>query len=744
MPVSRSIHDVLAVNRGEIAVRIFRACTELGIRTTAIHSWEDRLSIHRYKADRAYQVGERGKPVEAYLDGGAIIELALKKGVDAIHPGYGFLSENADFAQAVLDAGLVWIGPPPQAMRALGDKVLARQVAHSVGVPTVPGTRHAVQSFAQAKAFTDQYGFPVLFKAAAGGGGRGMRVVREAGDLEGAYKTARSEAKASFGDDSVFLERFLHEPRHIEVQLLADEHGNRVHLFERDCSIQRRYQKVVEIAPAPNLSDSVREKLFEYALALAEATEYSSVGTVEFLVEERDDGSTEIYFIEVNTRIQVEHTITEMITGRDLVKAMIMVAQGSALSDPEIGITGQEALHIHGAAIQARVTTEDPNNGFAPDSGKISTYRSAAGFGIRLDTSTGGSGSVVVSHYDSLLVKVCAWGLDMQDASQRLTRSLAEFRVRGIKTNIPFLQNVTRHRAFLAGVTHTTWVDSTEELFVFAPRRDRANKALRSIGDIILNGPPGPNASKFSRPEPLLEPIAPRASEEDPAPSSAYEVFAKQGAQGLSKWLRDKDELLITDTTFRDAHQSLLATRVRTQDIANIAPYTRRALPQLFSYEMWGGATFDVCMRFLFEDPWARLDALRQALPGALLQMLLRGANAVGYKNYPDNVVRAFVREAAKGVDVFRLFDALNYLPNMELAMEEVAKAGKVVEASICYTGDVLDPHETKYTLAYYKSLAKELEKRGAHILNIKDMAGLLKPYSAKVLIEELRATTDL
>ena len=740
--MGNSIENVLAANRGEIAIRIFRACTELGISTTAIYSWEDRLSIHRYKADRAFQIGEKGAPVASYLDGHAIIELALEKGVDAIHPGYGFLSENADFAEKVIDAGLVWIGPSPETMRQLGDKMRARTVAEEAGVPVVPGTSEPVDNLDEARKAADSIGYPLLVKAAHGGGGRGMRVVESEQKLEEAVRAARSESQSAFGSSAVFLERFVERPRHIEVQILGDQQGNRVHLFERDCSVQRRMQKVVELAPAPNLDDEVRQQLHDYGLAMADAVGYQSAGTVEFLVEQRD-GDTEIYFIEVNTRIQVEHTVTEMVTGQDLIQAMIHIAGGTSLDEPAIGIDDQSSLSVHGQAIQARVTTEDPKNDFAPDSGRIITYRSAAGNNIRLDAGIGGSGSEVLPHFDSLLVKVSAWGRNLDDAATRLGRSLYEFRIRGVETNIPFLQNVVRHPVFRSGDTYTRFVDETPELFEFPERKNRGNKALKALGDIIVNGPPG-STERFDRPKPLLIPETPQF-DESPPKSTAYEVFEERGAEGLSTWLTDQSELLVTDTTFRDAHQSLLATRVRTRDLLDIAPYTDHALPEVFSYEMWGGATFDVCMRFLQEDPWERLARMREEMPGALLQMLLRGANAVGYTNYPDGVVRAFVQEAAEaGVDVFRIFDALNYVPNMELAMEEVARSGKIVEASICYTGDILDPEEDKYTLEYYRDLAVKLQKRGAHILAIKDMAGLLKPYSAEVLVEELKSTVDL
>ena len=738
------IENVLVANRGEIAIRIFRACTELGIDTTAIYTWEDRLSLHRYKADRAYQVGEEGEPVAAYLDGDQIIELAKRKGVDAIHPGYGFLSENADFAEKCIEAGIEWIGPQPRAMRLLGDKVSARRVAEEAGVPVVPGSHGTITSVEEAIETARDIGFPVLIKAAHGGGGRGMRVVHQESDFVEAFNNAQSEAEAAFDSAEVFLERYVDRPRHIEVQLLGDKHGNRVHFFERDCSVQRRLQKIVELAPAPNLDESIRETIYDYALSLADTVEYESAGTAEFLVEQHG-GETNIYFIEVNTRIQVEHTVTEMITGYDLIKSMIHVAEGYRLDDEEIDISGQDEIVRRGQAVQARVTTEDPENEFAPDSGKIINYRSGAGFGIRLDGSVSGTNAEIEPYFDSLLVKVSAWGRDLPDAVPRLQRALAEFRVRGVKTNIPFLQNVIRHEKFLEGDTHTRFVDETPDLFVYPKKRNRGTKALKAIGDITINGPPGLQ-ERPDRPDPLIvpEPETPHPDEKLPV-SPAYEVFDERGPEELSKWIRDHEQLLVTDTTFRDAHQSLLATRVRTRDILEVAPITAKLLPGMFSYEMWGGATFDVCMRFLKEDPWERLQRIRNAMPGSLLQMLLRGANAVGYTNYPDNVVRSFVEEAAAaGIDVFRIFDALNYVPNMELAIEEVRRQGKIAEASICYTGDVLDPDEDKYTVDYYTDLAERLEKRGAHILNIKDMAGLLKPYSAKVLIEELKAAVDL
>ncbi len=731
---------ILAANRGEIAIRIFRACNELGLRTVAVYSKEDLLSIHRYKADEAFLI--EGEGVQAYLDGEAIIALAKRRDVDAIHPGYGFLSENADFARRCAEEGIVFIGPDPRVLEQMGDKTSARQVAIEAGVPVVPGTDDAVSDVASVRAFAEEHGYPIILKAAFGGGGRGMRIVRGGDELDEAFSRAYGEAKAAFGRGELFCERFVERARHIEVQVLADGAGNCVHLYERDCSVQRRHQKVIEVAPAVALGDQVRHDLYQAALRIAGHVGYVNAGTVEFLVD--DEGR--YYFIEVNPRLQVEHTVTEMITGRDLVQAQIRIAEGRRLADPLIGIANQASITRSGCAIQCRVTTEDPEKGFLPDTGKIRAYRSAAGFGIRLDAGTGGAGSVITAHFDSLLVKVTAWAIDFKSAAAKMSRSLREFRIRGIKTNIPFLENAVRHPTFLAGRTTTRFIDETPELLRFKPRLDRGTKLLRALANSIVNGPHGAERP-YTRPQPFFPPVVPAVDEHRPVLyRDAMSVFQHEGADGLSRWLRAQERVQITDTTFRDAHQSLLATRVRTTDLLAIAPATARLADRLFSVEMWGGATFDVAYRFLQEDPWERLSRLRQAMPNLLFQMLLRGANAVGYTNYPDNVIRRFVRRAASGgIDIFRIFDALNWVPNMQLAIEEVAKAGKIAEACLCYTGDVSDPARgAKYDLDYYVKLARELEACGAHIIAIKDMTGLLKPRAATMLVSALREAVDL
>ncbi len=736
----RPFRKVLAANRGEIAIRIFRACNELGLRTVAIYSQEDLLSIHRYKADEAFLI--EGQGVQAYLDGEAILALAKRRGVDAIHPGYGFLSENADFARRCAEEGIVFIGPSPAVLERMGDKTSAREVAIEAGVPVVPGTDEAVHDVESVRAFAEAHGYPIILKAAFGGGGRGMRIVRAPGELDDAFARAYGEAKAAFGRGEVFCERFVERARHIEVQVLADAAGNCVHLYERDCSVQRRHQKVVEVAPAVALGDALRHELYQAALRLAGHVGYVNAGTVEFLVD--DQGR--YYFIEVNPRLQVEHTVTEMITGRDLVQAQIRIAEGRRLADPLIGIGNQASITRSGCAIQCRVTTEDPEKGFLPDTGKIRAYRSAAGFGIRLDAGTGGAGSVITADFDSLLVKVTAWALDFKAAAAKMSRSLREFRIRGIKTNIPFLENAVKHPTFLAGQTTTRFVDETPELLKFRPRLDRGTKLLRALATSVVNGPHGAERP-YARPQPFFPPIVPAIDPHRPAQHrGAMSAFTAGGPEGLSAWLRAQERVQITDTTFRDAHQSLLATRVRTTDLLAIAPATARLADTLFSVEMWGGATFDVSYRFLQEDPWERLRRLREAMPNLLFQMLLRGANGVGYTNYPDNVIRRFVRQAAAdGIDVFRIFDALNWVPNMELAIEEVAKAGKIAEACLCYTGDVSDPARgSKYDLDYYVKLARTLADRGAHIIAIKDMAGLLKPRAARMLVEALRDAVDL
>ncbi|HEX3880406.1 MAG TPA: pyruvate carboxylase [Bryobacteraceae bacterium] len=729
---------LLALNRGEIAIRILRAATELGLRTAAIYSHEDRLALHRFKADEAYLVGAGKGPVQAYLDIEGIVALALEKGIDAIHPGYGFLSENPALARACEEAGIAFVGPSPRLLELLGDKTAARRLAESAGVPVLPGTLEAVEEAGEAKAVARKIGFPLIIKAAFGGGGRGMRVVEQAADFPALLEEARREAQAAFGNGAVFLERFIRRAKHIEVQILGDRHGSLVHLYERDCSVQRRHQKVVEVAPAVQLDAVIRAALAEAAVKIARAAGYYNAGTVEFLVN-ADSG--EWFFIEVNPRIQVEHTVTEMVTGIDIVRAQIQIAQGLTLHGPETGIPRQEAIPLHGYALQCRITTEDPANQFIPDYGKLSTYRSPAGFGIRLDGGSAYSGAVIAPYYDSLLVKTTAWGREFRDACQRMDRSLREFRVRGVKTNIPFLENVVNHPEFQAGRATTRWLEETPALFRFTARRDRATKLLGYLADVIVNGNPSvagkPKPAKL-RPAPV--PILPASEAASAPPEGTKQILDRLGAEGLAQWALSQKGLLFTDTTFRDAHQSLLATRVRTYDMMAVAGFVARRFYRLFSLEMWGGATFDVAMRFLHEDPFARLRQLRQAIPNICFQMLLRASNAVGYTAYPDNVVREFIREsAAQGVDIFRIFDSLNWLPNMKVAMEAVRRTHAVCEAAICYTGDILDPKRDKYPLAYYVRMAKELERMGAHMLAIKDMAGLCKPYAVEKLVRALR-----
>jgi pyruvate carboxylase len=732
---------ILCANRGEIAIRVFRASTELGFRTIAIFSEEDRVHLHRYKADEAYLVGKGLEPVAAYLAEDEIIELAKRHEIDAIHPGYGLLSERASFARKCKQAGIVFIGPTAEAIDALGDKIAARKIAQAAGVPVVPGTAEPLRSLEAARAFADKAGYPVLVKAAAGGGGRGMRVVRAADELAEALERARSEARKAFGDDSVFLEKLVVRPKHIEVQVLGDNHGHLVHLFERDCSVQRRYQKVVEYAPAWSLPEALRAKLAADALKVARQASYTNAGTVEFLVGE--DGSH--YFIEVNPRIQVEHTVTEVITGRDLVQAQIRIAQSYRLADPEIGIPDQQAIQCRGVAIQVRVTAEDPKNDFLPDTGKIAVYRPGAGLGIRLDDGSGYVGARVSPFYDSLLVKITASGLEWHYARRKVVRALREFRIRGVKTNIHFLENVLLHPTFAEGKAHTTFVDETPELVQYTPRRDRATRILRYVATTVVNG----HATVRGKPKPPpgvlnLDPPVPFVGKAPPPPGTK-QILDQHGPEGIVRWLRGDRRVRLTDTTWRDAHQSLLATRVRTYDLCRIAPATARACAEFFSLEMWGGATFDVAYRFLSEDPWLRLDELRRLVPNVMFQMLVRGANAVGYTNYSDDVVEGFIEEAAgAGIDVFRIFDALNDVDNMQVAIEAAQKTGKVVESAICYTGDVSDPSRTKYDLDYYVTMAKELVKRGTHLLAIKDMAGLLKPRAATLLVKALKDAVDV
>ncbi|HUQ94964.1 MAG TPA: pyruvate carboxylase [Bryobacteraceae bacterium] len=731
---------LLALNRGEIAIRIFRAANELQIRTVAVYSKEDRLSLHRFKADEAYLIGEGKGPVQAYLDVETIVGLAAEKGVDAIHPGYGFLSENPALPRACAAAGLTFIGPSPDLLDLLGDKRAARRLAQKAGIPVVPGTDKPLSKVEAAVSIAGDIGFPLIVKAAFGGGGRGMRVVEKAADLPARFEEARQEAGSAFGNDALFMERYIRHARHVEVQILGDRHGHILHLYERDCSVQRRHQKVVEVAPAVGLKDSIRAELAEAAVALARAANYYNAGTVEFLVDV-DTGSW--YFIEVNPRIQVEHTVTEVITGIDIVRAQIQVAQGHSLHGSQMALPLQADVPLHGCALQCRVTTEDPANNFIPDYGKIHTYRSPAGFGIRLDGASAYGGAVITPYYDSLLVKVTAWGRYFPDACQRMDRALREFRIRGIKTNIPFLENVVKHPKFQRGEVTTGFLqDEQKELFRFSTRRDRATRLLSYLGDMIVNG--NPEVAKKPKPAVIREAAVPPHQPLAPPPGTR-QLLDQLGAEGFAEWTRKQRRLLITDTTFRDAHQSLMATRVRTHDMMRIANFVAHNLHGLYSLEMWGGATFDVALRFLHEDPWMRLARLREAIPNICFQMLLRASNAVGYTAYPDNVVREFIQESSKqGIDIFRVFDSLNWLPNMKVPLEAVRKTRSICEAAICYTGDILDPKRDKYPLAYYVRMAGELKAMGAHILAIKDMAGLCKPYAVEKLVKALREEIGL
>ncbi|PPA72176.1 pyruvate carboxylase [Jeotgalibacillus proteolyticus] len=733
----KKIKKILVANRGEIAIRVFRACTELNIRTVAVYSKEDSGSFHRFKADEAYIVGEGKKPIDAYLDIDGIIEIAKRAHVDAIHPGYGFLSENIHFARRCEEEGIIFIGPTSHHLDMFGDKVKARQQAVIANIPVIPGSDGPVESIDEVVQFGEKHGFPFIIKASLGGGGRGMRIVRSAGDVKESYERAKSEAKAAFGNDEVYVERFIENPKHIEVQILGDQDGTIIHLYERDCSIQRRHQKVVEVAPSLALSETLRDEICDAAVKLANNVSYINAGTVEFLV-----ANGEFFFIEVNPRVQVEHTITEMITGIDIVQSQILIAEGHALHSKKMSIPEQDKIQLNGYAIQSRVTTEDPLNGFMPDSGRIMAYRSGGGFGVRLDAGNGYQGAEISAHYDSLLVKVSTWALTFEQAAAKMVRNLQEFRIRGIKTNIPFLENVVKHENFLTGDYNTSFIDSTPELFFFPKRKDRGTKMLSYIGNVTINGFPG--VEKRAKPE-FQKPRIPKVNLLEAPPNGTRQILDAEGAEGLVKWVKNQKDVLMTDTTFRDAHQSLLATRVRTVDLKNIADASARMQSDLFSFEMWGGATFDVAYRFLKEDPWMRLLTLREKIPNVLFQMLLRASNAVGYKNYPDNVIKEFVQKSAyAGVDVFRIFDSLNWVKGMEVAIEAVRDSGKIAEAAICYTGDILDPTRSKYDLDYYKTLAKELEAQGAHILAIKDMAGLLKPEAAYRLITELKETTEL
>ena len=738
---------ILIANRGEIAIRVMRAATELGLRTVAVFSEVDKLSLHRFKADEAYVLSKSKGPIDAYLDVEEIIAIAKEKNVDAIHPGYGFLSEEPRFSRRCAESGITFVGPSSELLEKLGNKVVARHIAKGLGISVIPGADQVVKDLDQASIVVKELGFPLIIKATYGGGGRGMRIIRSSDQLENQLEEARREAEVTFGDGSLFMERFIERAKHVEVQILADSYGQVMHLYERDCSIQRRYQKVVEVAPAAAISLKLRKELYEASMHLAQKIGYVNAGTVEFLVDlDRESW----YFMEFNPRIQVEHTVTEMVTGIDLVRSQILIAQGCRLQEPPLSLPLQKELPLYGTAVQCRITTEDPQNGFAPDFGKITTYRSPSGFGLRLDGGNTAAGAVLVPFYDSLLVKATAWGRTFKEACQRMDRSLREFRIRGVKTNIPFLENVINHPNFQDGNSTITFLDDTPELFRFARKKDRASRLLRFLAEVIVNG--NPQINDRHQPEKLiyednghnkndlisLHRIS--SSEVHTSSEGTRQILLQLGPKKFSEWINQQKRLLITDTTFRDAHQSLLATRVRTIDLLKISELVANRLPQLFSLEMWGGATFDTSFRFLNEDPWQRLDVLRERIPNICFQMLLRASNAVGYTSYPQNVVSEFVKESKKrGIDIFRVFDSLNSVENMKGAMAAIIETNAVCEAAICYTGDILDNSKPKYSLSYYVEMARKLEKFGAHILAIKDMAGLCKPSAAHQLIKVLR-----
>jgi len=731
---------LMAANRGEIAVRIFRAGTELGLRTVAVYAEEDRFCIHRYKADEGYLVGHGLGPVAAYLDIPGIIGIAKEKGVNVIHPGYGFLSENADFARACDKAGIAFVGPRADLLEMMGDKTAARALAKKINVPVLPGTEEPVSDRAEAMKIAKKIGFPLIIKAAFGGGGRGMRIVLKAEDLESLLDEAQGEAERAFGNPAVFLEKYIGNAKHIEVQILGDKHGNVIHLHERDCSVQRRHQKVIEVAPSFGLPKNVISELCEAAARMASEIRYDNAGTIEFLY---DLDRHEWFFIEMNPRIQVEHTVTEVVTGLDIVRAQILIAQGHSLHSPEVGMPQQADVPCNGYAIQCRITTEDPENKFVPDYGRILAYRSPGGFGVRLDGGMGYAGAVITPFYDSMLVKVIASGQTYENALSRSHRVLSEFRIRGVKTNIPFLENVIAHPLFRSGQATTTLIDTTPELFRFKARRDRATKILSFLGNVIVNGNPH---AKGYRPGKVLPAVRPPSGDDRSAPvAGTRQLLLELGAKKFAEWTLKQKRLLITDTTFRDAHQSLMATRVRSYDMIACAGHLARRAPELYSLEMWGGATFDTAMRFLNEDPWERLRELRAHVPNICFQMLFRGANAVGYTNYPDAVVAGFVKHAAaSGIDIFRIFDSLNYLPNLRVAMDAVQETHAVCEATLCYAGDILDEKRDKFSLKYYVRMAKELEKMGAHVIAIKDMAGICRPFAAYKLVKTLKGEVGL
>ena len=734
------IEKLLVANRGEIAIRVLRAASELKIKTVAIYTYEDRYSLHRYKADESFIIGKENEPLKPYLNIEEIIRVAKREKVDMIHPGYGFLSENITFAKRCREEGIIFVGPDPETMEQLGDKIAAKKVAIEAGVPIIEDSKESLTTAEIASAEAKRIGFPVIIKAAAGGGGRGMRIIRKEEELEKLYSEAKREAKNAFGDDTVFLEKFIDKPKHIEVQILGDKHGNIVHLFERDCSIQRRFQKVVEIAPAPNLKQVTKDKLHEYALRLARKVGYNNAGTVEFLV----DTEGNVYFIEVNPRIQVEHTVTEEVTGIDIVRSQILIAGGHSLKSSGIFINSQEDVKCSKFAIQCRITTEDPQNDFKPDYGIMTAYRNAGGYGIRIDEGSSYNGVKISPFFDSMLVKVTASGRTLKGASQRLHRALTEFRIRGVKTNIQFLENVINHPVFQDGNATVNFIGEHPELINFNKKLDSGTKTLKFLADITVNGNPDVKIKDNNKKFEVAK--IPDFDKSHPITPGTKQLLTKLGPQNFAKWLKEKKEIQYTDTTFRDAHQSLLATRVRTKDMMAVAEGFAYNHPQTFSMEAWGGATFDVALRFLHESPWTRLQLLRDAIPNILLQMLIRGSNAIGYTAYPDNLVEKFIEKSwSHGVDVFRIFDSLNWVDSMKVSINAVRERTQgLAEVCICYTGDILDKSKTKYTLQYYLDLAKQMEDAGAHIIGIKDMTGLLKPYSAELLITELKKTVNL
>lgn len=734
------ITKVLVANRGEIAIRIFRACTEINVRTVGIYTFEDRYSLHRYKADESYQIGEDNDPLKPYLDIDEIIKVALECGANAIHPGYGFLSENAQFAQKCEENNIIFIGPKVSVLKSLGDKITAKEVAVSNNIPIIQSNQKPLKDIDTALSEAKNIGYPIMLKAASGGGGRGMRVIRQPEELKGAFNESKREALNAFGDDTVFLEKFVENPKHIEIQIVADNYGNTVHLFERDCSVQRRYQKVIEFAPSYDLKQETKNALYEYAINICKAVDYNNIGTVEFLVD--DDGS--IYFIEVNPRIQVEHTVTEVVTNIDLVKTQLFIAGGYKLSDQQIKIPNQEAIKVTGYALQCRITTEDPQNDFKPDYGEITTYRSASGFGIRLDAGSVYQGVIVSPFFDSMLVKVTANSRTLDGACRKVRRALAEFRIRGVKTNMPFLDNILKHETFRRGDVTVNFIKQNPDLFVFKAPRNRATKLVTYLGDVIVNG--NPDVKKTDPTKTFVKPVVPKFNPNGSYPEGTKDLLTTLGPDKFAQWLKAEKKIHFTDTTMRDAHQSLLATRMRTYDMLKVAEGYAKNNPDIFSMEVWGGATFDVCFRFLQENPWERLQLLRKAMPNILLQMLIRGSNGVGYTAYPDNLIEKFVEQSwENGVDLFRIFDSLNWMKSIAPCIEHVRNRTQgLAEGSICYTGDILNPKNTKYNLKYYTTLAKDIENAGAHILAIKDMAGLLKPYAAFELVSALKQELNI